>query len=264
MFADVAALAIALVATRVTSRPADARRTFGYYRFEILAAAINALLLFGVAIYILIEAYRRLRQPPEITSIGMLLVAVIGFVVNLISMRLLSAGRESSLNIKGAYLEVWSDMLGSIAVIVGALAIMLTGWTWLDSAVAVAIGLWVLPRTWLLLKQSLNVLLEGVPEGIGVARVTEALKSIQGVVDVHDLHVWSVATNRISLTVHVVADVADAALMHLSKDIRFRMREDFDIHHTTVQLERVPCEQAAEPHDVPKSGGSSAAHTHLH
>ena len=149
MFTDVAALAVALAAVRIARRPADAKRTYGYHRFEILAAAFNALLLFGVAIYILYEAYQRFRNPVEVASTGMMLVAAIGFVVNLISMRLLAGGKDSSLNMKGAYLEVWSDMLGSIGVIVAALVIKFSGWTWVDALVAVGIGLWVLPRTWL-------------------------------------------------------------------------------------------------------------------
>jgi len=166
MLTDTAALAIALAAIRIARRPADRRRTYGYHRFEILAAAFNALLLFAVALYILVEAYRRFTSPPEIHSVGMLVVASIGLIVNLISIRLLSGGQSDSLNVKGAYLEVWSDLLGSIGVIVGAVVIQLTGWSWVDPLVAVAIGLWVLPRTWILLKDSLNFLLEGVPEGI--------------------------------------------------------------------------------------------------
>lgn len=155
---------------------ADSKRTFGYYRFEILAAAFNATLLFVVAIYILYEAWQRLNAAPEVQSMGMLVIASLGLIVNLISMRLLNAGKDSSLNVKGAYLEVWSDMLGSIGVIAAALIIKFTGWAWVDSAVAVAIGLWVLPQTWILLKESLNILLEGVPDGIDPAAVGAAIK----------------------------------------------------------------------------------------
>lgn len=166
MFTDAIALAIAVAALRIARRPSDSRRTFGYYRFEILAAAFNALLLFAVAAYILFEAWQRFRQPVAVHSAGMLVVASIGLAINLISMWLLRRGKDSSLNVKGAYLEVWSDMLGSVGVIGAALLIQITGWLWLDAMVAVAIGLWVLPRTWVLLKESLNVLLEGVPDGV--------------------------------------------------------------------------------------------------
>ena len=133
MFTDAAALAIALAAIRMTRRPAARRRTYGYQRFEILAAAFNTLLLFGVAICILIEAYRRFRSPAEVHAMGMLWVAAFGLVINLISMRMLSSAKDASLNLKGAYLEVWSDMLGSIGVIVGALVIKFTDWLWVDS-----------------------------------------------------------------------------------------------------------------------------------
>ena len=146
MLTDAAALAIALAAIRIGKRAADRRRTFGYYRFEILAAAFNALMLFGVAIYIVYEAYRRLGNPPEIQSTNMLAFAAVGLIANIISIRILKSGKDKSLNMKGAYLEVWSDLLGSAGVIAGALVIRYTGWTWVDSAVAVAIGIWVLPE----------------------------------------------------------------------------------------------------------------------
>lgn len=148
MFTDAAALAIAMAAVRVARRPTDAKRTYGYHRFEIPPAAFNAVLLFGVAIYILVEAWRRYGAPAEVQPTGMLLVAALGLVVNLASMWLLRSGKDSSLNVKGAYLEVWADMLGSIGVIAAALVIRLTGWVWVDTLVAVGISLWVLPRTW--------------------------------------------------------------------------------------------------------------------
>ncbi len=248
MFTDAAALAISLVAIRIGKRPADSRRTFGYYRFEILAAAFNAILLFLVAIYILYEAYQRLKSPPEIQSGAMLIIASLGLVINLVSMRLLSAGKDESLNVKGAYLEVWSDMLGSVGVIVGALVIRWTGWGWVDSAIAVAIGLWVLPRTWTLLKESMNVLLEGVPEGLGLAEVEAAILAQPGVTSVHELHVWSISSGKASLTVHVVCADAKADWPTLLATIRDMLADRFDIHHSTVQLEQTPCEQDSGPH----------------
>ncbi|HCB2345614.1 TPA: cation transporter, partial [Klebsiella pneumoniae] len=204
MFTDAAALAIALAAVRVARRPADAKRTYGYYRFEILAAAFNALLLFGVAGYILYEGWQRLREPAQVQSSGMLVVAVLGLIVNLISMRMLQGGKDKSLNVKGAYLEVWSDMLGSIGVIGAALVIRFTGWVWVDAVVAVAIGLWVLPRTWLLLKESLNVLLEGVPDGIDMGALMASVQAVPGVTGLHDLHVWALTSGKVSMTAHIV------------------------------------------------------------
>lgn len=261
MFTDTAALAISLAAIRIGKRPADSERTFGYYRFEILAAAFNAMLLFMVAIYILYEAYQRLHNPPEIQSGTMLFVATFGLVVNLISMRLLSSGKDSSLNVKGAYLEVWSDMLGSIGVIIGALLIRYTGWTWVDSAIAVAIGLWVLPRTWTLLKASMNVLLEGVPEGLGIAELKDAIAQVPGVASVHDLHVWSITSGKASLTAHVVQDAGVTNAQALLAAIRSLVARQYDIHHSTIQIETTPCEQAIDEHSFgPASAPDHAEH----
>lgn len=240
MLTDVAALAIALTAIRIAKLPADARRTFGYYRFEILAAAFNTILLFIVALYILYEAYQRLNSPPEIHSIGMLVIASVGLVINLISMRLLSMGKDKSLNMKSAYLEVWSDMLGSVGVIAGALIIQFFGWTWVDSVIAILIGLWVLPRTWILLKESINILLEGVPEGIDLNSLEQALCKIKGVIDIHELHVWAITSDRVSLTAHIVIDPAYDCESVLS-EVRKLLVPQFGITHTTLQHERKIC-----------------------
>ena len=236
MFTDVTALAIALAAIRIGKRPADAKRSYGYQRFEILAAAFNALMLFGVAAFILYEAYGRFRDPPEVHSAAMLAVASLGLVVNVIAMRLLAAGREASLNIKGAYLEVWSDLLGSVGVIGAAIAIYFTGWRWLDPAVAVAIALWVLPRTWTLLKQSTHILLEGTPADIDVAQLQATIEGHAGVVLVHDLHVWTLTSKGNVLTAHVVVD-SEADPRALVAAISSQIRDRFGIGHTTLQLE---------------------------
>ncbi|WP_151713692.1 cation diffusion facilitator family transporter [Acinetobacter bereziniae] len=209
MFTDAAALAIALVAIKIGKLPADNKRTFGYQRFEILAALFNALMLFVVAIYILYEAYQRFSQPPEIQSVGMMIVAVIGLVINLISMKILFSSSQESLNIKGAYLEVLSDALGSVGVIVGGAIIYFTGWMWVDTVIAVLIGFWVLPRTWILLKQSINILLEGVPEEIDIEKLRNDLLSIKGVESIHQLKVWAITSKNVHLTVHLYAPEAD-------------------------------------------------------
>jgi cobalt-zinc-cadmium efflux system protein len=248
MFTDTAALAIALAAIRIGQRAADTKRTFGYYRFEILAAAFNALLLFAVAVYILVEAYGRLRNPPEIHTLGMLAIAIIGLAVNFAAMRILHAGKDTSLNMRGAYLEVWSDMLASLGVVVGALLIRWTSWSWIDSAIAIAIGLWVLPRTWALLTQSLNILLEGVPEGLALTQIEQALATVPGVAAVHDLHVWSISSGKVSLTAHIVCAESDTRGYALTEAIRSMLVERFDIHHSTIQLERTACDLAGEAH----------------
>jgi cobalt-zinc-cadmium efflux system protein len=236
MLTDVAALVIALMAIRIGQRPPDDRRTFGYRRFEILAAAFNAILLFGIAIYVFVEAIKRFTDPEPVQSWGMLIVAAIGLVVNLISMRLLAAGKDGSFNVKGAYLEVWADMIGSVGVIVGALAIRFTGWTWIDPIVAVAIGLWVLPRTWVLLRDTTNVLLEGVPSGLRLVEVRTAVSAVPGVAGLHDLHVWSMSNDDVSCTMHVtLAPGADADTVR--KTVTELVDERFGIQHVTIQTE---------------------------
>ncbi|WP_338479492.1 cation diffusion facilitator family transporter [Pseudomonas trivialis] len=237
MMTDAVALAIALVAIQVAKRAADRRRTFGYARFEILAAAFNALLLFAVAFYILYEAWQRLRAPAEIQSTGMLVIALLGLIVNLISMRLLSSASDESLNVKGAYLEVWSDMLGSIGVIIAALVIMLTGWGWVDSVVAAAIGFWVLPRTWTLLKESMNVLLQGVPQGIDIDQVEQGIRSVHGVEDVHDLHIWALTSGKNVLSAHLVAAPTSGSEQQILSLVTQLLHEQFDISHVTLQVE---------------------------
>ena len=247
MLTDVVALAIALVAIRIGQRPADDTRTFGYRRFEILAAAFNALLLFAVAGYVLWESIGRFFVPEPVGSTGMLVVAALGLVVNLISMRLLAGGKDKSLNVKGAYLEVWADMLGSIGVIGGAIVIMLTGWLWVDPIVAVGIGLWVLPRTWILLKDTTHVLLEGVPSRLSVVEIRAAISATPGVAGLHDLHVWSLTSDDSSLSAHVaLAEGADPEVVRtlVSKVLRDR----FEIEHATIQIEKEPCDDADDLH----------------
>jgi len=252
MFTDSAALAISLVAIVIAKRAADRRRTFGYYRFEILAAAFNAMLLFVVAIYILYEAYQRLREPAEIQTLGMLVIASIGLVVNLISMLLLRSGSSESLNVKGAYLEVWSDLLGSIGVIAAALVIRFTGWAWVDSLVAAGIGVWVLPRTWVLLKESINILLQGVPEGVDIEKLEKALGGIDGVAEVHDLHVWALTSGKFVLSAHVVIHPTTADERRVIRAATDVVSRDFGIAHSTIQVE------------ADRADAHGPAHTHEH
>lgn len=240
MATDAMALAIALIAIKVGRRAADLLRTYGYARFEILAAAFNALVLLGIAFYILYEAYERLYQPTEIASLGMLVVAIIGLAVNFTSMRLLTGHKDKSLNVKGAYLEVWADMLGSLGVIAGALVIWFTGWQWVDSLIAVGIGFMVFPRTWVLLKECVNILLEGVPPGMDLAEVEAAIATVPGVASVHDLHLWAITQSKASLTAHAVLEEgADGETVR--RAIEARLQDKFDLHHTTLQMERENC-----------------------
>lgn len=261
MFTDTAALAIALAAIQIAKRPADRKRTFGYHRFEILAAAFNAMLLFVVAFYILYEAWQRISQPAEIQSAGMLGIAVIGLVINVLAMYLLVGGQKDSLNVKGAYLEVLSDAVGSVGVIIGALVIMFTGWLWIDSIIAVAIGFWILPRTWVLLRDSLNILLEGVPANVDLDKISADLKQLDGVDDVHDLHVWALTSGKSSLTAHLVIPTHD--MQQVLHEARELLAHDYQLHHVTIQCEREPCEMAHEDtHQFLKN--AQTPHTHQH
>jgi cobalt-zinc-cadmium efflux system protein len=235
MFTDAAALAIALAAIKIAKRPADDKRTFGYQRFEILAALFNASMLFFVAMYILYEAYQRFTQPPEIQSIGMLVVASIGLIINLISMKILMSSATESLNMKGAYLEVLSDALGSVGVIIGAVIIYYTNWYWVDTIIAVAIGFWVLPRTWILLRQSINILLEGVPEEVDIEKLRTDLLALDGVESIHQLKVWAITSKNIHLTVHLFAPKVDRNQLHRAA-IEMLLHEH-GIVEVTLQIE---------------------------
>ncbi|WP_084494868.1 cation diffusion facilitator family transporter [Alkanindiges illinoisensis] len=265
MFTDTAALAIALAAIQIAKRPADQKRTFGYHRFEILAAAFNAILLFIVAFYIVYEAWLRIQQPPEIQSTGMLGIAVIGLLINLLAMYLLVGGQKDSLNVKGAYLEVLSDALGSLGVIVGALIIMFTGWLWVDSMIAVAIGFWVLPRTWVLLRDSLNILLEGVPANVSLDKISADLKQLDGVAEVHDLHVWALTSGKSSLTAHLVVPSAD--IQQVLENARQLLAQRHQLHHITLQCERISCAMAeSDAHQFLQANqsASQAGHGNSH
>ena len=260
MFTDAAALAIALAAIKIAKRPADNKRTFGYQRFEILAALFNASMLFFVAMYILYEAYQRFTQPPEIQSIGMLVVASIGLVINLISMKILMSSATESLNMKGAYLEVLSDALGSVGVIIGAVIIYFTNWYWVDTIIAVAIGFWVLPRTWILLKQSINILLEGVPEEVDIEKLRNDLLALDGVESIHQLKVWAITSKNIHLTVHLFAPNADRKQLHQAATEM--LSQEHGIAEVTLQIEddaEMNC-QHTHQHDEDEEHGHSHQH----
>lgn len=236
MATDVAGVSMALLAIRFGARPATEQKTYGYYRLEILAAIANGILLFGVAAYILYEAYQRFMEPPEVLGLQMFLIATVGLIINLISAKLLLAGQKSSLNLRGAFYEVVGDLLGSVAVIVAGVIIILTGWYVVDPIASVVIGLAILPRTWSLIRDAVDVLLEATPKGIDMAEVRRHILDIEGVRDAHDLHAWTITSGMNVLSAHVVmvggADPA-AVLDRLS----ICLADDFDIEHSTFQLE---------------------------
>jgi cobalt-zinc-cadmium efflux system protein len=242
LFTDATALIISITAMRLGRREADKKRTFGYYRLEILAAAFNATILFLVALFIFYEAYERfLTNAAPVHTTGMLIVAGIGVVINLTSTILLHEGSRASLNIKSAYLDAQADMLSSLGVILTALLIGLTGWQYLDSIMAIIISIWILPRAWQLLKESINILLEGVPEGIELAEINDAILQLPGVVDVHDLHVWALTNHKISLSAHLVINKNiqnEQSILQMAMQV---IEEKFSISHSTIQIETIKC-----------------------
>lgn len=236
MFTDVAGIGLALLAITFAGRPATGTRTFGFLRLEILAAVVNAALLFGVAAYVLFEAWRRLSDPPEVASGLMLAVALLGLGANAISLYVLRGAQEQSLNMRGAYLEVMGDLAGSAAVIVAALVIALTGWTQADAVASALIGLLILPRTWGLLREAIDILLEATPKGVDLDEVRSHILRAAGVADVHDLHAWTITSGMNVVSAHVVLVEAADPPQVLDELCRC-LSGDFDIEHSTFQLE---------------------------
>ena len=242
MFTDTGALGLALIAIWFAERPATPHKTYGYYRTEILAAFINSLVLLLISFFILYEAWQRLNHPPEVLSGPMLVIATVGLIINLIGMKLLFEGSANSLNMKGAYLEVFSDMLGSIGVIVASLLIMFKGWEIADPIASIAMGLFILPRTWNLLKQVTHVLLEGTPTHIEIDEVEQELSRIKGVVSIHDTHIWTITSGIDAMTAHVEIEDFSAANGILI-EIKKVLVEKFKILHSTIQLETEECKE---------------------
>lgn len=240
MLTDVAGLGLALLAIQFAERPATPERTYGFYRVEILAALSNAVVLIGISMYILYEAYQRFRNPPEVQSGAMLGVAAVGLVVNIVGIYLLRAASEESLNMKGAYFEVMSDMLTSIGVIAAAIIMLTTGWYYADPLISAGIGIFILPRTWLLLRDAVGVLLEGTPTDVNLATLREAIGSVHGVAEVHDLHVWSLTSGVNAMSVHTV--LADHGLHdEVLAAVQRKVTSEFKIAHATIQVECQGC-----------------------
>ncbi len=240
MLTDVAGLVLALAAMKLAERRPSPRRTYGYHRVEILAALTNGLALLGVAGYILFEAWQRFHTPHRVAAGEVLGVAVVGLLVNMGGALLLRADSEHSLNVRGAYNEVLADAASSGGVILGALVILGTGWTWVDPAVAVAIALFVIPRTVALLHEALQVLVEGVPREVDLAVLRAAMEEVSGVKRVHDLHVWTLTSGIHALSAHAVLS-AGASHSVVLDALRARVTQDFAISHVTVQLEERCC-----------------------
>ena len=240
MAADTAGVGLSLLAVSFASRPPTARRTFGYARAEILAAMANAVLLFGLAAYIIVDAIRRLMSPPSVESGLVIVFGVVALGANAVSLMLLRRGQAESLNLRGAFLEVASDALGALAVIVTGIVIATTGFTRADPIASLAVGVLILPRTWRLLRETVDVLLEASPQGMDLTEVRAHMTDLPGVRDVHDLHAWTITSGLPVLSAHVVVDpgVMDngrcAGMLDRLQDC---LRGHFDVEHSTFQLE---------------------------
>lgn len=252
MFTDASALVIALIAATVAARPADDRRTFGYQRAEVFGALINAVILIALATVVAVQGVQRLLNPSEVEVAGglMLVVAVVGLVANAVSMWLLSRAQRTNLNVRGAYLEVMGDLLGSLMVIIAAGVILVTGWMPADALASLFIAAMIIPRAVVLLKEVFSVLAESAPKGMAVGEIRTHLLGYDGVVGVHDVHVWQLTRGAPVFTAHVsvrpdlLAEGRSAALL---SEMQACLADHFDVAHSTFQIE--PVEQSdCEPH----------------
>jgi cobalt-zinc-cadmium efflux system protein len=247
MFTDVLGIGMALAAITAAGRAGtDPQRTFGLYRLEVLAALANAVLLSGVAVYVLIEAVRRFTDPPDVPAGWMLAVAIGGLVVNLVAFALLRSGAQDSLNVRGAYLEVVGDLLGSVGVIVAAVVIAVTGWAYADPIIAVVVALMILPRTAKLGLAAVRILVQAAPDHLDVTAVRDRLAALDGVCDVHDLHVWTLTSGMDVASAHLSLDPA-AEFGTVLATARHALHEDFSIDHATLQVEPAGTDGRCQP-----------------
>lgn len=257
VFMDIFALALSYLALRISARPADDRHTYGYHRLEVVAALINGVTLGAIAIEIFSESWKRWFNPEPIKSMEMLVIAVIGLVVNLVVAFVLGGhaheheheeGEDEheeaeDLNVRSAYLHVLGDAISSVGVIVAAGLIWWTGWNWLDPLMSVFIGILIVVSSWRVLKSSLHILVEGVPEHLSIEKIGQSMANVDGVLDVHDLHVWSICSGHVALSAHVIT--ADQKLTDgggIMAELKARLSK-FGIEHTTIQFECEACGQ---------------------
>ncbi len=245
MLGDAAALGLALIAIWFSSKPAGPEQTYGYYRSEILAAFLNGLFLVAMSIFILYEAIHRLFAPPEVMSGPMMIVAFAGLMINIAGARLLSSDSQNSLNAKAAYFEVISDLLGSVAVLIAGGIMLLTKWYWVDPVISGLIGLMILPRTWGLIKECIHILMQGSPKHINVETLRTDLLAVPGVLELHDLHLWTVTQGRDVLSCHIV--ISESAVPEsVRQNVVTLLDTKFAVHHSTIQVEQRNCNQSQE------------------
>jgi cobalt-zinc-cadmium efflux system protein len=242
MLTDVAALSLTLAAIWFASRPATPSKTFGYYRLEILAAFINGIALVLISLWVIYEAYERFYEPPEVAGLQLTLIASGGLVVNLIAAYLLHGDHAHDLNMRGAWLHVMGDALGSVTAIIAGGLIIAFGWFWADAVCSVLISFIIMFGAWNLIKESVNVLLEGTPAHINLKAVEDAIRETEDVADVHDLHVWTITSGIEALSVHVV-HAENVAQTELLQRVREKLHDRFGIDHLTIQMETLESER---------------------
>ena len=240
MLSDVAALGLSVFAIRVARRPPTPTLTYGHHRTEILAALVNGAMLVAISIYVIVEACRRLAAPPAVDAPVMMAVAGGGLLFNIVGLQLLAAGRQESLNVRGAWLHVATDALGSLQTIIAGGLIWWLGWRWADPAASIVIALLVIWSSWSLLRDAVAVLMEGAPRHLDVVEVRDALAGVPGVVGIHDLHVWTITSGREALSAHLVVGESSARAQTLEQ-VRGTLVRRFGIKHVTVQLEHDEC-----------------------
>ncbi len=244
VFLDVFALALSYVALRAALLPADDRHTYGWHRLEVFAALANGITLLAITIAIFYEAWERLQNPTPIHSAEMLIIATVGLIASLATARVLGEHHDDDLNTRSAFLHVLGDALASLGVIVGGVVMLLTGWYALDPLISAFIGAIIVIGSWRVLRSSLHILFEGTPEGIAVRDVAEAMGQVSGVLDVHDLHLWSICSGYPALSAHVrVGDTACEATTAELETLKHTLAERFGIQHTTIQFETTNCGQ---------------------
>lgn len=242
MLTDVGGLVLALVGIRFAERPATPERTYGFHRAEILAALANAVALVCVSAYVLVEAYRRLRNPPAVASGPMMVVAALGLGINVAGILVMRAGAHESLNMRGAYYELLSDLLSSVAVVVAGAIMLGTGWYYADPILSAGIGVFILPRTWKLIREAVGVLLEGTPSDVNLTAVRAAIAGVPGVAGVHDLHVWSLTSGMNAASVHVIC-AGELPWSEVLRAVQRVLATGHNLHHVTIQVEPAGCQQ---------------------
>jgi cobalt-zinc-cadmium efflux system protein len=244
VFLDFFALAFSSIALRVASLPADDRHTFGWHRLEVFAGLANGITLFAITIAILYEAWQRIHTPIAVHSSEMLVIAVVGLIANLITAHLLKEHHQHDLNVHSAFLHVVGDALSSVGVIIGGIIMLFTGWVIIDPIISMLICIFLFVGSWRLLRSSLHILFEGTPEGISLSEVVRAIMEIDGVRNVHDLHIWSICSGYPALSVHICSDFGNTTDEQMSA-IKNILQERFGIEHTTIQFESVNCGQGS-------------------